>query len=207
MGVLLNKGIYDAVEIGHLIGADPDTVIRWSLPDGRLPRLAQPDAGRFTFLDLVSLHVVRILRERRVPLAAIRQAQETLAAECGTPWPFASQKLATAGRSVLADLDEWVDVGKGGQGTLQPIVNLYLKDIEYDEAGMAAVWVPRPGVSVNPRIQAGAPCVQGTRIPTADIRLLAESGEDASDIASDLDLDLRQVRSALAFESSMTRAA
>ncbi len=89
-----------------------------------------------------------------------------------------------------------------------------LKPIQFNDVGMAAIWRPRAEVWINPAVQAGEPCVDGTRVPTGLIaRLLraeddkAPSDEDVAQVSDDYRLSVAQVRAALGFEQSLRLAA
>ena len=89
-----------------------------------------------------------------------------------------------------------------------------LEPIEFNDDGMAAIWRPRAEVWINPAVQAGEPCVDGTRVPTALIaRLLpayddkAASEEDIAEVSDDYRLSVAKVRAALDFEDSLNPAA
>ena len=59
---------------------------------------------------------------------------------------------------------------------------------------------PSGGVWLNPNVQAGAPCIDGTRVPTKSIADLEAVGDHIEDIADDLSLDITQARGALQYE-------
>ncbi len=195
---LLGRGIYDLVEAARLIGRDPETVARWTR--GKQPIYPIARTRFLSFLDVVSLLVVSELVSRAVPRREIRAGAEYLAKTLNTDYPFAHEQLATAGAAFFGKVSDWVDVGKGGQGAFEPVVRDLLRPIEYGADRLAAIWRPRAGVWVNPAVQAGAPCVDGTRVPTRVIAALAEADEDPEDIAEDLHLTLSAVGAALEYE-------
>ncbi|MGK2955353.1 MAG: DUF433 domain-containing protein, partial [Solirubrobacterales bacterium] len=82
----------------------------------------------------------------------------------------------------------------------------HLKRIQFDVTGRPTRWTPIDGVSIDPEVQAGAPCVKGTRIPT---RVVAERAavEHDDDIAFDLDLELSAVEAAVRFEELLAQGA
>lgn len=195
---LLGRGIYDLVEAARLIRRDPETVARWTRGKQPLYPIA---ATRFlSFLDLVSLLVISELVDRAVPRREIRAGADYLAKTLNTDYPFAHEQLATAGSAFFGKVGDWVDVGKGGQGAFEPVVRDLLRPIEYGADQLAAIWRPRTGVWVNPAVQAGAPCVDGTRVPTRVIADLADADEDPEDIAEDLHLTVSAVAAALEYE-------
>lgn len=161
---LFGEGIYDLAEAARLIKRDPDTVARWTQGDKALHKVA--DFQILTFLDLISLLVISELVRRRVPRPEIRKGGEYLSRELDTNFPFAHRGIATAGAAFFGNLGEWVDVGKGGQIAFQQVIREYLKPVIYGEDDLASVWRPHPRILINPAVQAGAPCIEGTRVPT-----------------------------------------
>lgn len=195
---LLGRGIYDLVEASWLVRRDPDTVARWTR--GKQPLLQIASTRVLSFLDVVSLLVISELVDRAVPKREIRAGADYLVQSLGTDYPFAHEKLATAGSSFFGNVGDWVDVGKGGQGAFEPVVRDLLRPIEYGADQLAAIWRPRSGIWVNPAVQAGAPCIDGTRVPTRTIAQLVGADEDPEDIAEDLHLEVSAVRAALDYE-------
>lgn len=157
----------------------------------------------FSFWDLLSLRVIAELSSRGVPRNQIATGARYLADELGTDRPFAHQGLATVGRGFFADVDCWVDVGLGGQQAFQVVVEPLLKPITFDESGMAAIWRPYTSVWINPKVQAGSPCVDGTRIPTATLAQLHVAGLEFEDLSDDYQLSLQQVEAAIRYENSL----
>ena len=192
---LLGRGIYDVVEVARLVGRDPETVDRWARAKGLHPVRTKP---LYTFLDLISLWVISELVKRGVPKNEIRSGVGYLSEVLGTQYPLAHHSLATVGAAVFGE--SGVDVGKRGQMALHSAIKDYLRPLDYGTDGLASVWRPARGVWINPRVQAGAPCIDGTRVPTALMAALVAQNEDPEDIADEFEVGLGQVRAALAFE-------
>ena len=99
----------------------------------------------------------------------------------------------------------WVDAGLGGQRAFTNMIEPLLRPIAFNEAHMAAIWRPATGVWINPAVQAGAPCVDGTRVPTGLLAwLVATGGGDPSaeieQACDDYQLSETQVQQAVDFE-------
>jgi len=62
------------------------------------------------------------------------------------------------------------------------VIKVHLERIQFDGAGRPTRCTPADGVVIDPEVQAEAPCVEGTRIPT---RVVAERAavEPDDDIA------------------------
>jgi uncharacterized protein (DUF433 family) len=209
MGRLVGLGVYDALEISFLLGTNPERIVRWSLPDQRnLPPIVSPYLDSlFTFEDLVSFAIALHLRRRGVSDKDLRNGVDALRRRTNVPRPLANQsvigKIATSGPSFLIQQDdEWIDLGRGGQGTFKAVVRVYLKGIAFDQLGVANKWIAATGVLIDPKIQAGTPCIEGTRIPTSTIRELLED-ETIREISSDLELSSQQIEAARDFELSL----
>lgn len=200
----MGRGIYDVVEVARLIGCTRPRVEGWTRSgDGLTPLLTGELDGLFSFWDLLSLRVVGELAKRGVQRSEIAKGGEYLAKQLGTHRPFAHKGLTTAGQGFFAKIGNWVDVGMGGQLAFQTVVEPLLKPITFNNEGMAAIWRPSEGVWVNPKVQAGAPCVDGTRIPTQTFVDLHEAGLSIDDISDDYQLSPEQVQTAIAYEASL----
>jgi uncharacterized protein (DUF433 family) len=202
---VIGRGIYDPREVARLARLHPETLARWTTgPDALVGRSHE---RFFDFEDLVSLLVVAELWQRNVRLEEIRRGIEALAGELGVDRPLAHidarERLATVGRSFFADVDGWADAGKWLQLAFQPMIEPVLRPLEYGTDGMAQLWRPVPAVVAAPVVQAGTPCIEGTRVPTSTITGLVVAGEGPADIAFDLDLEIEQIEAALRFEAQL----
>jgi uncharacterized protein (DUF433 family) len=56
-----------------------------------------------------------------------------------------------------------------------------------------------PGISMDPDVRFGKPCLTGTRIDVATIVGALAAGESADTVATEYSLSIDQVRSALAY--------
>lgn len=206
---LVGSGVYDAQEVSHLLALPVECIVRWAVPDRNgLPPVVAPMLDRaFSFVDLVSLAVAGELWKRRVAEAEMRHGVKYLQHHTGYDRPLAHRDvvdiLATSGHAFIAELEGgWYDLGKGGQGAFKEIVRIYLKKISYDDLGIARLWKPARYVVLDPRIQAGAPCIEGTRIPTETIAAMTEV-DPPELVAQDLDLTVEQVLAAGKFEAAL----
>lgn len=206
----MSSGVYDAHEVAYLLGGRHiEQIIRWSTADVRgNPPMVAPSLGRaFSFVDLVSLAVVAELCNRQVLEREVRRGVQMLAEHFGFDRPLAHREvvevLATSGGAFLAKLGGgWFDIGRGGQGAFEEILKIYMRKVTYDQVGVAALWTPAPHVVLDPAIQAGAPCVEGTRIPTSTIVDLLEE-QTLEEVAEEYDLTFDEVSAAQQFEARL----
>lgn len=206
---LIGAGVYDAREVTRLLALPLECVIRWSAVDGdgRPPVVAPTFDRAFAFVDLVSLAHVGELWRRRVAEEQVRAGVQFLADRTGFDKPLAQRAvveiLATSGNAFIAELDGgWFDVGRGGQGAFSDIVALYLERIEFDDLGAARSWRPAPHVLLDPHVQAGAPCIEGTRVPTSVAAAMAET-DSVEAVGAELDLAPSLIAAAVEFENRL----
>lgn len=63
-------------------------------------------------------------------------------------------------------------------------------------AGLTEVF---PGITMNPDVRFGKPCIAGTRMDVATVVGLVAAGETVETVASEYQLSVEQVRAALAY--------
>jgi len=209
---MIGSGLYDAAEVALLVGLAPDQVVRWTTDSAHGAAPVVPTFDRlYSFADLVALTVVGQVRTH-VSDRRLRRGVTELRSRFDIVNPLAVDsilaKLATSGNSFLLrdSGDEFDDIGQGGQGTFREVVELDLKRIEFDDRGGPAKWRPADGIIIDPNIQAGAPCLDGTRIPTAMVALRL-AVDEPEDIAFDLDIELAAVAIAAQFEEMLADGA
>lgn len=56
-----------------------------------------------------------------------------------------------------------------------------------------------PGITMNPDVRFGKPCIAGTRMDVATVVGLIAAGETVDTVASEYQLSLEQVRAALSY--------
>ncbi len=202
----LGRGIYDINEVARLIQSGRTRVEGWTRPHRDKPPLLSGELdGLFSFWDLLSLRVIAELVRRRVPRDHIARGAEHLAETLGTNRPFAHRDLVTVGVGFFAKIaDDWEDAGLRGQLAFQHVIDPLLEPITFDDTNMASIWRPQEGVWINPAVQAGTPCVDGTRVPTHQLASLLGldelNDEDLADVCDDYRLTVDQVRAAIRYE-------
>ena len=205
----LGRGIYDIEEVARLIRIGRTRVEGWTRPHRSKPPLLSGELdGLFSFWDLLSLRVVAELVGRGVSRAHIARGAEHLAETLGTNRPFAHRDLATVGTGFFAKIaNDWEDAGLRGQLALQSVIAPLLEPITFNDSNMASIWRPHKGVWINPAVQAGTPCVDGTRVPTHLLASLlgldGQDDEDLADVCDDYRLTPEQVQAALYYELAL----
>jgi uncharacterized protein (DUF433 family) len=150
----------------------------------------------YSFHDLIALYVIAQLHKRGVSLKAMGQGMADLSRALETDRPFAHCGF----RDGAATFRFPTPAGSG-------MVRDVLRDVEYGPDQLASVWRPARKVWISPRVQAGAACVEGTRIPTTLIFEIVRAGDHPVDVAADYDLDLEEVIAAHDYEDGLRSVA
>ena len=214
-GHALDSGLYSLSELSRYLrsrglAASPSKVLRW-IQGGLSVSGHQRGAPTYGFHDLVSLLVVGRLRSEGVTLSAIRAAELYLRGEQRIERPFALEEIYTDGVNVLyranpVIAEQLTAANRRGQEVLSRALGKALRGIGYAQ-GVAAFWDIRPHVRLDPGIQFGAPCLSGTRIPTAQLFALSTAGEAVDALAHLFDVAPAWVREAVDLEKELARAA
>ena len=157
-----------------------------------------------TFLDLVSMRMIAILRSRNVTLRHIRNTESWLKKEFNLDHPFATEQLWTCGSDVFVKFSEqlWA-ASRFGQQAMEFINDWLSKvelDMQFDERHLASSWFPYQNIRLDPAIQFGDPCIDGTRVLTRSIWNKVKAGDSQETVAALHDLTIRQVENAIWWE-------
>jgi uncharacterized protein (DUF433 family) len=168
----------------------------------------QPYRPDYSFSDLISLMVVRKLRERGVRPIDIREAELYLRERLKTDRPFVSDRIKTDGCDVFLDKEQITgqleSANKRGQQAMLDAVKDQLETVSY-LSGRAVLWTPGPSVEVDPEVQFGEPVVSGTRVPTSVVaRVSQDLGVEHT--ARRFAIDTAAAKAAVAFERRLAAA-
>ena len=163
---------------------------------------------RITFRALISLRFIFRVQRQGHSLDAVTEDAARLKRVWGVDWPFASKPLwypldshtfppiqdpartKEAWRLINRRIYYWQGLNRQ-------------HGLEFGEDGVACVWRPVKDVKIQPGIVSGAPCVDGTRIPTWVIFGMAEAGESVEEIAYWYELPDARVRNVVDWEGRL----
>lgn len=193
----------------------PSSTVRWWVK-GRTaeyePVLRTRSERLLSFNDLLELYVVKVLRNRRITLSAIRRAVD-YAERDGIHRVLLSENLVTLHRDILLrGLGETVALSRSGERALHGLLDGLTKRIDRSERTAPVLHPEYLGeqllddgypVAVSPVVAFGAPTLTGHRIETATIRARIDSGETVNEIADDYSLLSAQVTAAIIYEHAI----
>ena len=192
--------------------------IRSGLPD---PEAVIKPANELilTFEDLISLRMVVTLRIAGFSLQHIRRVHKELRRIMGYPHPFAIKDLWISETDIFVKMDGWLSATRNGAYAMdfvkdwlrqirRPIDNsLDITFKKLNEYEIAAGWSPHSDVLLNPLIQFGTPCIEGTRIPTRSIWDMYRAGDKPEAIAMNYRVSHLQIESAIEWEREVASVA
>jgi len=172
--------------------------------------LSAKDKGdSLSYLQLIEVAVVSTFRRAGVSLAKVRAAREYVSKQLEAEFPFAEYRFKTDGKDLWMDYAQ-IEAGMGdkkllmasnkGQLAWSDIIGR-LQEFEYESDGIAVRWHVAgrdENVIIDPRIQFGAPSVEG--VATWAFKGRWEAGETLDDIADDFGLSNSDVLAGLRFE-------
>lgn len=205
-----NYRIQEAARYAHL---SSQTVAKWHTKPGanRRSTLSTKEKGAaLSYLQLIEVAVASSFRKAGVRLSKIQAAREYLAKQMEAEFPFAAYRFKTDGKELWMDYAQFeasagdrtlLAASKAGQLAWSDIIGR-LHEFDYEnDRGLAIRWHVAgrdENVIIDPRIQFGAPSVEG--VATWAFKGRWEAGEDIDDIADDFGVSNLDVLAALRFE-------
>lgn len=210
---------YALKEAASYAGVHSQTVAYWQhgrkvmIRPGR-PTLQPTIPGRrkgeqLSWLELVEVAVVATFRRMGMPLKVLRETHEYATQELKSEYPFAEYKFKTMGWNLILSLQEvlpraakdvLVVTNRYGQtGWAELLQNRFL-EFEYS-VDKAMVWHlggdDAPNVALDPRINFGAPTIEG--VPVWAIAGRRAAGWDDEEIAEEFGIGVGFVTEASNF--------
>jgi len=206
----LGEGLYTFSQAAHILRShDPEVTVRklrYWLTTGLSPVTYQvDDQPLLTFLDLISLEVVRRFTAAGWSPQGVRRVEDELRAEFGDlERPFAYRIFYTDGQSLWAkkalEGDQVTElVGRKTDRhhkpfAWSPAVETFAEEIRFEGPNpVASAWELSPWIEIDPMIQFGKPVVRGTRVPVSTVLANLEAGAPG-EVADWYGLSLKEVQ-------------
>ncbi len=157
------------------------------------------------FYTLIEFYIFYQLRTHRISSVRILKAHQLLSRTFATPYPFASYKIMTDGKSILfsPDGEDIVNASPDSQYNIKGIIEEFVKKIDFQEHTQMAVRFFPAGknnsIVVDPHHQFGQPVIRGTNILAEMLYSMHKHGEDTDFIASIYGLKNTEVEDAITF--------
>lgn len=205
------------------------TVRYWAF--GRLPSFdpvieaADADAHLLSFRNLVELHVLSAVRRKHgVTMPRVRTAIDFLRRSRNTAHPLSDIDLETDGDGIYIRAlgSILIDASKQGQIALEEIIREHLHRIDRNPQGVPMRLFPFRSVErrdqqflveegpkvivIDPRVQFGQPCIEGTGTPTAIVFDRYKAGDSVPTLARDYDRPRSMIEEAILYEKARRAA-
>jgi uncharacterized protein (DUF433 family) len=220
---VLEREVFSEAEAARLLRVAQSTLHYWLEGGERRGRSYKPvirveprDDRSVTWAEFVEAGLLREYRRtHQVPMVELRAFIDLLRERFGVPYPLADRRPYVVGRELVleaqtaAGLDpEFCLVAVvSGQTLLTPPSAAFVERVTWD-GDVAAGWRPDPNpespVRILPDVRFGRPSIKG--ISTETIWEQDEVGLDVEEIASVYQLEVADVRWALAYENSQRAA-
>jgi uncharacterized protein (DUF433 family) len=216
---VLDEPVYTAGDVARYVGVPRQTVRYWGLGRHSMPPLFEVPENNppvFSFANLLECHVLNAMRTTyELDVRKVRSALETLASKFNDSrhkHPLLTEEFRTNGIDLFIH-EGTINLSRGGQATLQAVLDVYLERIEwsvndytnfYPLKFYPFVYETTPDepriVSIAPTIAAGRSVIDGTGISTAVIASRFFARETPEELAVEYELSERQILEAVIWE-------
>ena len=214
---VLSGGIYSLKEAAFFSRLSTKTLKRWYLGDSSTNQVFQQkelieDGDFINFLDFIQALAVRELRvHHNVPLPKIREAVSLLQNEYNITYPFARHhRTYSDGNKILIQIENnliQLNRPHANQLTMKPIVELYLRELKFNAAGLAHQYRPAEGIVLDPSLRFGEPLLEKSGYTALSIYDSVISEGDFDIVSALYDIELDQVKYAYKYIDSLKNAA
>lgn len=218
---LVGIGLYTPAEAGRLLRIAPAKIARWlrghEANGKRYEPLWQPqvdlgEEGIFLgFRDLQEVRVASTFIEQGLSPQRVRQAIELARDLVGDARPLSTARFRSDGRTVFLQVVEedsqtkLIDLFRK-QFAFRDILERSLTNLDYNEAGIPAVWWPlgrAKSVKIDPTRSFGQPIEAETSVPVDALAAAVEAEGTPEAAARVWDVPVRAVKRALAFQREL----
>jgi uncharacterized protein (DUF433 family) len=172
-----------------------------------LIKLPDADLGRLSFNNLIEAHIIRATLGYEVKMRNLRRAVETLHEKYGGDHPLLDRRFATDGVDLFVqEVDETVNVTRGGQLALKEMVDIYLQRIVVGPDGKPEAFFPvysddpraeQKVIQIRPGYGSSRPIVAGTGLIVDVLRRRYLGGDSIEELAQDYRLPAETIREVL----------
>ncbi|MGH3870930.1 MAG: DUF433 domain-containing protein [Pseudonocardiaceae bacterium] len=221
---VLDREMFSEAEAARLLRLPQSTVNYWLEGGTRRGKIYRPvirpeprgERAPVTWAEFVEAGLLRMYRrDRNVPMAELRAFIDRLRDRYGIPYPLADRRPFVVDRQLVHEAQDAAELDADfclvaevrGQYVLTAASDAYFNRVTWDD-DIAVGWRPHGDpdspVRMTPEVRFGKPAVGG--VSTEVIWEHAAGGEDEHEIADAFDLDVSDVRWALAYEMSLHAA-
>lgn len=163
------------------------------------------------FRDLISLRAIAVMRANGLSHKQIIIAEQVLKKWYGHDYPFATMEfwmlppkdiLIKEGGTLLSASRHLQSAMEFFENYMRPAHNL-----TFDIFNISATWRPYDNVLLDPQIQYGEPCIEGTRVPTQVIWSFHKAGDAVEHLSYFYGIQPSRIEDAINWENHIQEVA
>jgi len=163
------------------------------------------------FRDLVSLRAIAAMRAKGMSHRQIITAEKVLKRAYGHEYPFATMEFWTMPPTdvLIKEGGIILSASRHLQSAMEFIADYMIPshNLTFDLFNMSATWKPYNNVLLDPQIQYGEPCIEGTRIPTQVLWAFHQAGDRPDTLAEFYGIHKSRVEDAINWENHIQEVA
>lgn len=173
------------------------------------------DDGRplvLTFDQIIRARMIVLFRTRGISLKSILESEQFFRSITGKPQPFITEDFWSSSSDIFFEFEQRIRAATPpNQLVMDDVIREYMTPVhhglEFGASGVSLLWRPMPGILIDPGVQFGAPCIEGTRIETESVWSFRESGTSPEELAALYKVERHKIDAAIAWEAALARAA
>jgi uncharacterized protein (DUF433 family) len=182
-------------------------LIRWIRKGLALPEFSTVPGRELliAFQDLISMRVIAAMRAAGVAWSDIYWAESWLRENVREPRPFATEELWTSRSDIFTRFRQMlISASRHGQIAMEVLTDqlIPISGLRF-ERQVARMWEPRDLILLDPKVQFGAPCIKGTRIPTRAIWGMVQGGDPPELVQRAYEITDEELEAALEWEKRL----
>ena len=214
-----HSGLYTINETAFYSQMPIQTLHRWLKGSSQGEKVFSDefkDKKFISFLDFIQILAIRHIRnEHNIPLENIRNAIEHAKEKYGIDYPFARKHLTYAyGKSIIIKMENEpypIEISDkvGKQAVMNAIVENYLKDLHFNEEGLADKYTiyqqDNIKITIDPKYYFGQPFIEGKNLPIYNIWEAINIEDDNQSVANMYQVSLQEVDAITHYFNSLQR--
>lgn len=163
------------------------------------------------FRDLISLRAIAVMRANGMSHRQIIIAEQVLKKWYGHDYPFATMEFW-----MLPPKDILIKEGGyllSASRHLQSAMNFFEEymrpshNLTFDIFNLSATWRPYNNILLDPKVQYGEPCIEGTRVPTQVLWSFYNAGDSIDDLSYFYGIQKSRIEDAVTWENQIQEVA
>jgi len=163
------------------------------------------------FRDLISLRAIAAMRANGMSHRQIIIAEQVLKKHYGHDYPFATMEFWTLPPKdiLIREGGTLLSASRHLQAAME-FFEEYMRpshNLTFDLFSISASWRPYNNVLLDPQIQYGEPCIEGTRVPTQVLYSLYKAGDNIDNLSYFYGIKPSRIKDAIAWENHIQEVA